>query len=190
QLRSYPHVHMALGASVPQVSRIGKFTPLQATLILIGVTLVLRVIGAAVIGWGTGEAYYLASARHLALSYYDQPPLFLWVIWATMELFDSESVLLLRLPFILMFSASTWLAFDIGRKIHSPLAGFYAALITNACVLFSLSIGSWTQPDAPMVLFWLATIRVLISIYFGSGSQRPYLSWSLAGLLLGLTFLS
>lgn len=175
---------------MPQVSRIGKFTPLQATLILIGVTLVLRVIGAAVIGWGTGEAYYLASARHLALSYYDQPPLFLWVIWATMELFDSESVLLLRLPFILMFSASTWLAFDIGRKIHSPLAGFYAALIINACVLFSLSIGSWTQPDAPMVLFWLATIRVLISIYFGSGSRRPYLSWSLAGLLLGLTFLS
>lgn len=171
-------------------SRIGPFTPAQATLLLIAATFILRAIGAWAIGWGTGEAYYLSSARQFHLSYFDQPPLSLWVIWTTMELTGSENVLVIRLPFIAMFAVSTWLVFDIARRIHSPLAGFYAALIVNASVLFSLSIGSWTQPDAPMVLFWLATVRVLLDIFFGDGVRRPYALWALAGLMLGLTFLS
>lgn len=170
--------------------RIGPFSPAQATLILIAVTLVLRMIGGAVVGWGTGEAYYLASARQFHLSYFDQPPVSLWTIWATLQLTGSDNLLIIRLPFIVMFAVSTWLVFDIVRRIHSPLGGFFATLIVNACVLFSLSVGSWTQPDAPMVLFWLATIRVLIEIFFGKGAQRPFLYWSLAGLFLGLTFLS
>jgi len=172
------------------LTRIGPFTPAQATLILIGVTFILRAVGAAVIGWGTGEAYYLASARELHLSYFDQPPVSLWVIWATMQLTGSENVLVIRLPFIAMFAVSSWLIFMIGRRTHSDLAGFYAVLIVNACVLFSLSIGSWTQPDAPMILFWLATVWVLVELFFHNGSRRPYLYWSIAGLLLGLTFLS
>lgn len=170
--------------------RIGPFTPLQATLVLIAVTFVLRLIGAAVVGWGTGEAYYLASARQFHLSYFDQPPLSLWTIWATLQLTGSEALLVIRLPFVLMFAVSTWLVFDITRRIHTPRAGFYAALIVNACVLFSLSVGSWTQPDAPMLLFWLATVRVLVEIFFGQGARRPYLYWGLAGVFLGLTFLS
>ena len=68
--------------------RIGPFSPAQATLILIAVTLVLRMIGGAVVGWGTGEAYYLASARQFHLSYFDQPPVSLWTIWATLQLTD------------------------------------------------------------------------------------------------------
>ncbi|WP_196259494.1 ArnT family glycosyltransferase [Pelagibacterium limicola] len=171
-------------------TRIGPFTPEQAVLLLIAATFVLRILGGAAIGWGTGEAYYLSSARQFHLSYFDQPPLSLWIIWATMQLTGSEHVLVVRLPFIAMFAVSTWLVFDIGRRIHTPLAGFYAALIVNACVLFSLSIGSWTQPDAPMVLFWLATVRILLEVFFGEGGRRPYALWALAGLMLGLTFLS
>ncbi|WP_404406010.1 ArnT family glycosyltransferase [Pelagibacterium halotolerans] len=174
----------------PDNVKVGPFTPAQATLILIAVTFILRMIGAAAIGWGTGEAYYLASARVPALSYFDQPPLSLWTIWATMTLTGSENVLVIRLPFIAMFAVSTWLIYLIGKRLHSPLGGFYAALIVNACVLFSLSIGSWTQPDAPMLLFWLATFLVLVGIFFGDGGEQPYRNWAMAGVLLGLTFLS
>jgi hypothetical protein len=31
------------------------------------------------IGYGSGKSYYVATARHLALSYFDQPPLSLWM---------------------------------------------------------------------------------------------------------------
>lgn len=171
-------------------ARIGPLTPAQATLSLIAVTFVLRALGAAAIGWGTGEAYYLASARGLHLSYFDQPPLSLWTIRATMALTGSENVLVIRLPFIAMFAVSTWLVYVLGKRLHSPLAGFYAALIVNACVLFSLSVGSWTQPDAPMLMFWLAALLALTHIFFGAGANRPYRSWALAGVLVGLTFLS
>lgn len=171
-------------------TRIGPLTVGQTVFALIAITFALRLIGAGSIGWGTGEAYYLATARQLHLSYFDQPPLFLWLIWATTHLTGSESTLVVRLPFVLMFAVSTWLIFDTTRRVSSPLAGFYAALITNASILFSASIGSWIQPDAPMVLFWLATVRVLVEILFGDGARRPYLYWGLAGLFLGLDFLS
>jgi 4-amino-4-deoxy-L-arabinose transferase-like glycosyltransferase len=178
------------GPDAAPATRIGPLTATQAIFALIAITLVLRLIGAATIGWGTGEAYYLATARQLHLSYFDQPPVFLWLIWATIHLTGSESTLVVRLPFVLMFAVSTWLIFDITRRVATPLAGFYAALITNASILFMASIGAWIQPDAPMVLFWLATIRVLVEIFFGNGARRPYLYWSLAGLFLGLDFLS
>lgn len=164
--------------------------PAHATFALIAITFALRLLGAGAIGWGTGEAYYLSSARQFHLSYFDQPPISLWITWATLKIFGTENILVLRLPFVVLFAGTTWLVYLLGARLHSRLAGFYAALIVNACVLFSLSIGSWMQPDAPMVFFWLATVLVLVEIFFGRGADRPWLYWPLAGLLLGLTFLS
>ena len=181
---------MTKPAPVVPDERLGSLSIGQAVIALIAVMFVLRLVGAAILGWGTGEAYYLATARQLHLSYFDQPPIFLWLIWGTINLFHNESTLVVRLPFVVMFAVSTWLIFDITRRVSSPLAGFYAALITNASILFTASIGAWIQPDAPMVLFWLATVRVLVEIFFGNGAKQPYRYWGLAGLFLGLDFLS
>lgn len=164
--------------------------PATWALILIGIALVLRLWGATAIGFGTGEAYYVSSARELQLSYFDQPPLSLWIIWATMKLTGSEAVWLLRLPFVLMFVITSWLVYRLGEKVHSGWAGFYAVLILNASAIFSLSVGSWLQPDAPMMLFWAATCLVLVDIFCGQGGERPWRNWLLAGLWLGLTLLS
>ena len=38
-----------------------------------------------------GESYYVATARHLALSYFDQPPLSLWMAWAMIKLFGAQA---------------------------------------------------------------------------------------------------
>src|SRR5690606_8459480 len=153
-------------------------------------TALWRLVAAWVIGYGTGEAYYVATARSLALSYFDQPPLSLWITWATMALTGTDHPVVLRLPFIVLFMVSTWLIYRIGEKLHSPAAGFLSAVIVNASILFWVSIGSWIQPDAPMTTFWLATTLVLIDLFFGEGDRRPYRTWLLAGLLLGLTLLS
>lgn len=157
---------------------------------LIAVTFLLRFWTASVIGLGTGEAYYVSSARQLHLSYFDQPPMSLWVIWATMKLTGSEAVWVLRLPFVAMFAITSWLVYRLGERAHSPQAGFYALLLLNASAIFSLSVGSWLQPDAPMMLFWAATCLVLVDIFCGDGGERPWRNWLLAGLLLGLTLLS
>lgn len=172
------------------VSARSSIHPATWALILIGVTLVLRQWGATAIGFGTGETYYVSSARQLHLSYFDQPPLSLWVIWATMKVTGSEAVWVLRLPFVLMFAVTSWLVYRLAERTHSGEAGLYAVLILNASAIFSLSVGSWLQPDAPMMLFWAATCLVLTDIFFGRGGERPWRTWLLAGLLLGLTLLS
>lgn len=164
----------------------------KAVFWLIGLTFVLRMIGAGGIDLVLGESYYLSSARVLHWSYFDQPPLSLWIIWLTKTLLQTESPLWLRLPFVLMFSLSTWTIYRIGARYRSEWAGFFAALITNISVLFSLSIGAWLQPDAPLMLCWLLTSWVLVDIFFGPKVDRraETVKWMWAGFWLGLTFLS
>lgn len=167
-----------------------KFNPRTAVLWLIVLTMVGRLWGAAVIGWGTGESYYLSSARVLHLSYYDQPPLSLWLIWATKTLFQSENELILRLPFVVMFGWTTWLVYRLGERLRSARAGFFAALILNSSLLFVISIGSWIQPDAPMLALWLLCVHALIDVFFGDGEKPWFGLWAKVGLVLGLTFLA
>lgn len=162
----------------------------QAVIWLVVITAVIRLIGAGTIDLVLGESYYLSSARVLHWSYFDQPPLSLWIIWATKTLLQTEIPVLLRLPFVLMFSLSTWVVYRLGARYRSEWAGFIAALLTNISILFSLSIGSWLQPDAPLMLFWLLTVWALVDIFFAQDDTNAVKKWALVGLWLGLTFLS
>lgn len=157
---------------------------------LIAITTIFRLIGAGSIDLILGESYYLASARMLHWSYFDQPPLSLWVMWATNTLFQTDSSFVLRVPFVLMFSISTWVIYRIGARYRSEWAGFFAALVMNISILFSLSIGSWLQPEAPLMLFWLLTCWALIDIFFGEDDNNALRKWLWVGVLLGFTFLS
>lgn len=156
---------------------------------LIALTSIWRIWAGAMVGFGIGEAYYLASARELHLSYFDQPPLFLWVLWFTNLITPGEAPVLLRLPFILMFSLSTWVIFQTGRRLQSDRAGWIAALLFNISLLFQVSIGGWAQPEAPLILFWLLTVWFLLDI-FAEEPKAPLISWAWVGIMLGLTFLS
>ncbi len=156
---------------------------------LIILTALWRVWAGAMVGFGIGEAYYLASARDLHLSYFDQPPLFLWVLWGTNQIVPGEAPALLRLPFIAMFAMSTWVIFRLGARVQSERAGWIAALLFNISLLFQVSIGGWAQPEAPLMLFWLLTVWFLLDV-FGETPAAPLKSWAMVGLMLGLTFLS
>ncbi|MCF4097762.1 glycosyltransferase family 39 protein [Maritalea sp. P4.10X] len=156
---------------------------------LIVLTAIWRIWAGSMVGFGIGESYYLASARALRLSYFDQPPLFLWILWATNLIVPGEVPALLRLPFILMFSLSTWIIYRIGERVQSARAGWLAALLFNISLLFQLSIGGWAQPEAPLMLFWLLTVWFLLDI-FVEDPKAPLISWVWVGLMLGLTFLS
>lgn len=166
-----------------------------AVILLILVTAIFRLIEAGVMDLILGEAYYLASTRTPHLSYFDQPPLFLWMVWATKSLFHTELPLVLRLPFVLMFSGTTWLIYRLGARFRSEWAGFFAALVMNISILFTLSIGTWLQPEAPLMLFWLFTVWALADIFFPADGKVPegneaLKRWAIVGLWLGLTFLS
>ncbi len=159
------------------------------TLIILLGTL-LRVILAGTTGLGVDESYAAAIARTFSLSYFDHPPLHFWIIGLTAHLTGSENALVLRLPFIGMFAATTWLMFCLGRQLFGEWAGVYAALLLNISAVFSFSTGSWLLPDGPLMLLMLAAALLLAQLFFAPPANSAGLLWPAFGLLAGLGMLA
>jgi hypothetical protein len=153
----------------------------------------LRYALALALGYGQGESYYVATARFLALSYFDQPPLFLWLTHGMIALGGSGEAWL-RLPFVLMFAGTTWLLYRLGALLYGDWAGVWAALLLNLSAVFFVSVGSWVQPDGPLFLFLLAgtlaVARTVLPDPSGLSPRRAWAGWILGGLFFGLALLS
>ena len=171
-------------------SNFGIERPVRLVVWTIVIGTVMRLFAAAAIGFGNGEAYYLATARHLALSYFDQPPLFLWIVWATMKLTGSEWVFVLRVPFVLMFIATTWLMYRLGAVLFNERAGAFGAFLLNLSPVFTISVGGWMQPDGPLMLTLLAGALCLARLAFDPSPRTRTLLWLAAGFWLGLALLA
>jgi hypothetical protein len=163
----------------------------SATLLLIVVGTVLRLVAASAVGLGVSESYYFSAARHLSLSYFDQPPAAAWLASIALELFGNASGLVVRLPFVLLFAGTTWMMFLVGRRLFSPWAGFFGALMLTLAPVFSLSVGVFFQPDGPLVFFWLAALYCLARP-LASDADVPagHVAWLPAGAMLGMALLS
>src|ERR1700728_5363742 len=113
---------------------------------LIAIGVVVRAGLAIPLGLGVDESYMVAVGRRVSLSYYDHPPLAFWLAHAAATLFASDSHLVVRLPFVLLFAGTTWLMYQIGARAFSPRAGWYGALLLNLSAVFSVSTASWVLP--------------------------------------------
>ncbi|MGI9545380.1 MAG: glycosyltransferase family 39 protein, partial [Cyclobacteriaceae bacterium] len=172
--------------------------PVKLTLLLIAVTTLIRFVIAGTTGLGTGEAYYARGALDLQLSYFDQPPLFLWLSGFSTKIFGLSN-LALRLPALLFFIGTQWLLFLIARHFFNSWSGFFAVLILNLSFVFTVPVAAWFQPDAPLIFFWLLSCFFLVKLFFPNdafGEEQPtnnknaYLWWVCFGVSLGLTVLS
>ena len=172
------------------LARFGLDRPrgLLAWTILIG-TLV-RLAAAALTGSTYAEAYYLSVGRHFALSYFDQPPLSLWLIWATMKLTGSDSVFVLRVAFILLFILTSWLVYRLGASLFDERVGAFAALLLNISPLFTLGIGEWLLTEGPLMPAVLGFALCLARLAFGPPADRRLPLWAAAGFCIGLAMLS
>lgn len=150
----------------------------------------IRLVTAALYGFGIGESYYLATARHFALSYFDQPPLSLWIAWATLNLTGVESAFVMRLPFIAMFAATTWLMFRFAAILFGERAGALAALLLNLSPVFAGMAGVWMQPDGPLMLFLVATMLLVAKLVIAPTDGRRLAHWAGIGVCLGLALLA
>ncbi|EGO63440.1 glycosyltransferase family 39 protein [Acetonema longum] len=165
-----------------------KTTGVMLLLILGG--LLFRVVLGLTIGLGVDESYAVAVSRIWTLSYFDHPPLHFWLIGLAGKIFGTDYGILLRLPFILLFAATTWLMYRLGAVLFGNWAGVYAALIMNLSAVFSLSTGGWILPDGPLMFFMLACVLVLVQLLFDPTQERSLFWWLAAGVLLGLGLLS
>jgi len=166
-----------------------------ATCIMVAGVLV-RLCLAALLDPGVDEAYAMAVATQWQLSWFDHPPMTFWWVKAMRELAkpfygDDVPVLILRLPFVLAFTATSVVMFDLTHHRWGPRAGLWMLLALSLAPFFLVSAGSWMVPDGPLLLFLALTARLLHRILFSACEPaRRRRLWYAAGLTLGLAGLS
>jgi hypothetical protein len=164
--------------------------PARAALALIAGFTLLRLVFAMLLGFGVDESYTLGQARILSLSYFDHPPLHLWLAHAAMKVFGTTWAV--RLPFIALFAATSWLMFRLTERLFGGWAAVWAVLALNCSLFFLASPGTWIVPDGPLLFFLAAGMLTLAKLFFPNDGEKPSIwrAWALAGLCFGLAGLS
>jgi hypothetical protein len=162
--------------------------PTRATLILICITALLRVGFGAMLGLGIDESYVVATARVPQLSYFDHPPLVWWLVKFATQILANDQPLTVRLPFILLFSLSTWLLFRLTATLFGATAGFYAAALLNLSPVFGLVVGSWVLPDGPLDCALLGA--AICFVHAVRRDNYAHFWWLGLGVCAGLAMLS
>ena len=145
----------------------------------------LRLVVAALLPLTPDEAYYWVWSRALAPGYVDHPPMAaLWIRAGTTLI--GETPLGVRLLGPLAAALSTLLLVDAAERL---LPGRRAGLIAGALWNATLLVGAGSivmTPDAPLLLFWCATLSAMARLATGGGAWW----WLAAGLFAGLTLAS
>lgn len=168
-----------------------------AVLVLLAGTLV-RLGLAALLDPGVDEAYAMAVARQWQLSWFDHPPMAFWWVKAVYDLAEplfGEPVptFVLRLPFVLAFTLTSAVMFDLTRRLWGARAGLWTLIALTLAPFLLVSAGSWMVPDGPLLLFLALTARVLAELLFlvpAPERVRERRLWLVAGVTLGLAALS
>ena len=164
-------------------------TPAGGVALLALTTFLARLLFADSLGLGIDESYMVAAGRTLQLSYFDHPPLAWWMAWAAAYVAGSETELVVRLPFVLLFALSTWLMFRFATALFGTCAGLWAAVLLNAAPVFGVTTGTWVLPDGPLIAALLGAATCLVHALRSQG-RSAWGWWLGAGACAGLALCS
>jgi 4-amino-4-deoxy-L-arabinose transferase-like glycosyltransferase len=156
--------------------------------ILVGT--VARLTMAASIGLGVDESYAVAVARPVSLSYYDHPPLVFWITALTQRIFGSGSDVVLRLPFIVIFAATTWMVSVLAARLFGEREAVVSAILLQVIPVFGVSDGGWILPDGPLLFGFAATALCVWKALAASPGTGALRWWVAAGLSAGVALVS
>jgi 4-amino-4-deoxy-L-arabinose transferase-like glycosyltransferase len=162
----------------------------RIALVILAGFFVARLFFAYAVGLGIDESYTIAISRRLSLSYFDHPPLHLWITH-----FASRAVgenVLARAPFVGLFLATGWIYYRFAYELFGPRAALIGIFALNVTPFFFASAGSWIVPDGPL-LFGLAVVAWPATRLFFSKICDQALAWRywlLVGVGLGLAGLA
>lgn len=145
---------------------------------LIVASTALRLLLGRVVGLSVDESYATVMSRQLSLSYFDHPPMMFWWAGLAARVAGSEDRLVVRLPFILAFAATTWLLFRLAAFLFGRDAGLWTAVLLNLSLYFSVVAGGWVLPDGPLLLFSVAAAYCLARATLSTNGPRASLEAS------------
>ncbi len=154
--------------------------------LLIGFAVAVRLVLAMSLGLSVDESYSTAVSREWSLSYYDHPPLHLWLIHACVRLFGTEAMWVVRLPFIVLGAASSYLLYQLARRSFGAQAAWWTLVAFSVAPFFSMGSSSWALPDGPMIF-----CALLMTLFFRRAlDDDRFYHWSVCGLAAGAGLLS
>lgn len=153
-------------------------------LFLIFLTTAFRLIYINFIELAPDEAYYWDLSRRLQLSYYDHPPMVMYLIDLSTKVFGNTEFAV-RLPSVIISGIVTVLVYLLGKELFDERIGFYSALLINITLIYSIG-GILATIDTPFAMFWLlALYSGAMALKTGDGKW-----WYLKDVALGLGMLS
>ena len=153
---------------------------------ILGLSLAGRAVFAAVTPLIPDEAYAIGVGRSFSLSFFDHPPIGFWLP-AIAEKLGAASPLAWRIPSLALGCVALWLLYLIGKRLGGEKAGLWTAGL-GALTPALVSAGTFILPDAPLDVFVLATLWVLLRL---AQAEKPGLAlWLAGGATLALAFAS
>jgi 4-amino-4-deoxy-L-arabinose transferase-like glycosyltransferase len=183
-----PHPLLRAASAPTGESSARPMGPHRALAILLGVSLVLRLLWSASIDVCNDEAYHYLFTVFPSWSYFDHPPMTMWVEWLGLTVCGGwVHPLSLRLGFVLLITGSTWLMARITARWYGAWPGFYAALLLNLTIYYG-GAGAFALPDPPLLFFALLTIWTLGKAMIDEPERT--LPWVWVGLAFAGTLVS
>ena len=151
---------------------------------------IARLLFAFAIGLGIDESYTVAISRRLSLSYFDHPPLHLWIAHlAALALGENVAV---RVVFVSLFFATGWIYYQFVSRLFGPQSALIALFALNVTPFFFASAGGWIVPDGPLLFGLAVAAWAARRLFFPQPLEEvsAWRFWPLVGFGLGLAGLS
>ena len=133
------------------------------------------------------EAYTLTISRHFSLSYFDHPPLMMWISYFIHQ-FEIIEFHIFRIPYIVFGIFTSFFLFKIGSIVYSKEIGVVSAILYFISPFFFLSGGLFIVPDASLNFSIAGATYIAIRLIFNN--ENNIILWLALGFLLSLAFLS
>lgn len=153
--------------------------------LILGLFTLYHIITAATLSLSDDGAYYWEWSRHLALSYYDHPPVIAYLIWLSTTLFGS-SPFAVRLPNIILLLSTSLVIYRIADYLfHDKKRSLAAVIVFNLFPI--IFIGSIiTSPDAPSLFCYALSLYLFIRIIYEDNAKL----WYALAVVIGVGLLS
>jgi 4-amino-4-deoxy-L-arabinose transferase-like glycosyltransferase len=174
----------ALAEAVEPQAVLG-LSELRLIVLLLAPLVVFRIWVAGNMDFESDETYYWLWSRHMALSFYDHPPMVAYLIRLGTWLLG-DTALGLRCMSIAAILIASGLIYLMALSLFNDRRVAWLSLLWFNATPHTAFFSVIMFPDTPALMFWVLCCYALAQLW---RSGRPFW-WYVAGVTLGLTMLS
>lgn len=147
----------------------------------------LHAIPIFILNLGYDEAYYWQWSQHLALGYFDHPPMVAYFIYLGTKFFGGSPLAVRASILLVNVIASVSLYIITTRTAKNKKAGLFSIILFNLLPIFALGQIMIT-PDIPQIMF--ISLAILLSYFLLDEQSDSLFLWICLGITLGASLMS